>query len=76
MGAAASLPISLSQPRRLATSSPPYYIMMGLSGSGKTAILYRLYMNLYISSTPSLSENLETIKYDHKDRRVKRMFNL
>ncbi|KAF9152025.1 hypothetical protein BG015_005879 [Linnemannia schmuckeri] len=76
MRAATSLSLPLSQQRCLATSNPPYYFMMRLSGSGKTAILYRLYMSLYITSTPSLSENLETIEYDHNDRHVKRMFNL
>ncbi|KAF9540473.1 hypothetical protein EC957_004046 [Mortierella hygrophila] len=35
----------------------------------KTAIFYRLYMDLYFNNfTRSLSENLETIKFDYKDK--------
>ncbi|KAG9062392.1 hypothetical protein KI688_005307 [Linnemannia hyalina] len=50
--------------------------MMELSDAGKTATLYCLYMDLYVNFTPSLSENLETIKFDYKDKRDKRVLNL
>ncbi|KAH7044297.1 ADP-ribosylation factor 1 [Linnemannia elongata] len=74
MGAATSLPNLLSQQQSHDATSPPYYIMMGLSGAGKTAILDRLKIGLYIAHHPSISENIETI--DYMSKRGQRVFNL
>lgn len=76
MGAATSHLNPPSQQQGPATINPPYYIMMGLSGAGKTTILYRLYMGLCIASYPSRSENFETINSDYKDKPGKRVFSL
>ncbi|OAQ35740.1 P-loop containing nucleoside triphosphate hydrolase protein [Linnemannia elongata AG-77] len=74
MGAATSLPNPLSQQQSHDATSPPYYIMMGLSGAGKTAILDRLKLGFYIAHHPSIFENIETI--DYMSKRGQRVFNL
>lgn len=73
MGAATSLPDPSSKEP---LSCLPYYIITGLSGAGKTTILYRLKLGVHTTCSPSLSENLETIEYEYKDGQVKRVLNL
>ncbi|KAG0058159.1 hypothetical protein BGZ89_001519 [Linnemannia elongata] len=74
MGAATSLLNPLSQQQSHDATSPPYYIMMGLSGAGKTTILDHLKLGFYFAHHPSLSENIETI--DYMSKRGQRVFNL
>lgn len=48
--------------------SPEYRLLiLGFDGSGKTAILYKLKLNDFIQSIPTIGLNVETITYDNTD---------
>ncbi|KAF9091627.1 hypothetical protein BGX23_004984 [Mortierella sp. AD031] len=63
MGAAAS-----RLPNPFLQRSAPTYIMLGLGGAGKTAILYRLKLGELVTLYPTFSDNIETIEYKYKNK--------
>ncbi|KAG0279191.1 hypothetical protein BGZ97_009609, partial [Linnemannia gamsii] len=73
MGAATSFPNPFS---KKPLTSHPSYIITGLSGAGKSTILHRFKFHLYITCSPSISENIETVEFQCMHKRVKRVFNL
>eukprot|EP00330_Aristerostoma_sp_ATCC50986_P013897 CAMPEP_0114588984 /NCGR_PEP_ID=MMETSP0125-20121206/11555_1 /TAXON_ID=485358 ORGANISM="Aristerostoma sp., Strain ATCC 50986" /NCGR_SAMPLE_ID=MMETSP0125 /ASSEMBLY_ACC=CAM_ASM_000245 /LENGTH=144 /DNA_ID=CAMNT_0001785663 /DNA_START=107 /DNA_END=541 /DNA_ORIENTATION=- len=42
---------------------PTRILMLGLDGSGKTTILYKLKLDEFVSSVPTIGFNVETVEY-------------
>lgn len=45
-------------------------LMLGLDGAGKTTVLYRLKLNKYITTAPTIGFNAETLKYRNLEMTV------
>mmetsp|Transcript_11521 Transcript_11521/g.34159 ORF Transcript_11521/g.34159 Transcript_11521/m.34159 type:complete len:202 (+) Transcript_11521:98-703(+) len=45
-------------------------LMLGLDGSGKTTVLYRLKLNKYITTAPTIGFNAESLKYRNLEMTV------